>query len=207
MASSGYTAWAVTAGEVPTTAYWNILGYNDASFNSGTGFNDGAIVSRHLASGIQVAPVEQNPYKFSAYLSTNMTIGDGTTTTVIFDTEIYDTSNNYNNTTGKFTAPVNGYYAYNAILYFLGNATVVDYWEARAMLYYNGATQVDFCDFYTYNETRFTNWSAKLNDVIYLNSGDTIQVLEFGDISQNINGAIQGGRSYSRFSAYLMSNT
>lgn len=48
MSSSGYIAWAVTAGEVPTTAYWNILGYNDASFNTGNGFNDGIIIPRHM---------------------------------------------------------------------------------------------------------------------------------------------------------------
>ena len=50
MSQSGYTPWAVTAGEVPTTAYWNILGANDASFNSGTGINDGAIGSRQIAA-------------------------------------------------------------------------------------------------------------------------------------------------------------
>lgn len=50
MASSGYTAWSVTAGEIPTTAYWNLLGSNDASFNTGTGINDNAIVTRHLNS-------------------------------------------------------------------------------------------------------------------------------------------------------------
>lgn len=51
MSQSGYTAWNVTAGEVPTTAYWNILGYNDASFNTGNGFNDGIIIARHFAAG------------------------------------------------------------------------------------------------------------------------------------------------------------
>lgn len=50
MSSSGYTAWNVTAGEVPTTAYWNILGSNDASFNTGNGFNDGIILPRHIST-------------------------------------------------------------------------------------------------------------------------------------------------------------
>jgi hypothetical protein len=48
MASSGYIPWSVTAGEVPTTSYWNILGANDASFNSGNGFNDQIIIPRHI---------------------------------------------------------------------------------------------------------------------------------------------------------------
>jgi microcystin-dependent protein len=44
----GYTAWSVTVGEQPTTAYWNILGSNDASFNTGTGFNNDIILWRHI---------------------------------------------------------------------------------------------------------------------------------------------------------------
>ena len=48
MASSNYASWSVVAGEQPTTAKWNILGTNDSSFNSGLGFNDGIINTRHL---------------------------------------------------------------------------------------------------------------------------------------------------------------
>lgn len=51
MSSSGYTPWAVTAGEIPTTAYWNLLGSNDASFNTGNGFNDGILINRHFSNG------------------------------------------------------------------------------------------------------------------------------------------------------------
>lgn len=52
MSSSIYTPWVVTVGEQPTTAYWNILGSNDASFNTGQGFNDNIITWRHLATDI-----------------------------------------------------------------------------------------------------------------------------------------------------------
>jgi len=52
MASSGYTPWSVTVGEQPTTVYWNLLGSNDASFNTGAGFNDDIIVWRHLSNDI-----------------------------------------------------------------------------------------------------------------------------------------------------------
>ncbi len=34
MSVPGYSAWSVTAGEQPTTSYWNILGSNDAAFNT-----------------------------------------------------------------------------------------------------------------------------------------------------------------------------
>jgi hypothetical protein len=50
MSSSGYTPQSFFAGEVPTTTIWNFLWTNDASFNSGDGFNDGIILTRHLAS-------------------------------------------------------------------------------------------------------------------------------------------------------------
>jgi hypothetical protein len=50
MPSSGYTAISFTAGEQPTTAKWNLVGSNDASFNTGNGFNDGIIIPRHFAS-------------------------------------------------------------------------------------------------------------------------------------------------------------
>ncbi len=51
MPATIYTAWSVTAGEQPTTAYWNILGSNDGSFNTGNGFNDAIIIARHIAAG------------------------------------------------------------------------------------------------------------------------------------------------------------
>lgn len=50
MSSSGYTAITFVANEQPTTAKWNLIGSNDASFNSGNGFEDGIIVNRHLAN-------------------------------------------------------------------------------------------------------------------------------------------------------------
>jgi hypothetical protein len=49
MASSGYTAITFIANEQPTTAKWNLIGSNDASFNNGNGFEDGIIVNRHYA--------------------------------------------------------------------------------------------------------------------------------------------------------------
>lgn len=74
MSSSGYVPWSVTAGEVPTTAYWNLLGSNDASFNTGNGFNDGIIINRHMAnSSVTGNNLSLGFAKFYGNLSSNWT--------------------------------------------------------------------------------------------------------------------------------------
>lgn len=55
-----------------------------------------------------------NPYKFSAVRGTSSALTSGTWTTVDTLTEDFDTSNNFNNTTGVFTAPISGFYQINA---------------------------------------------------------------------------------------------
>lgn len=52
MSATGYSPISFTAGEIPTAAQWNQIGTNDASFNTGNGINDNAIVWRTLASDI-----------------------------------------------------------------------------------------------------------------------------------------------------------
>ena len=51
---------------------------------------------------------------FNAYVSTTITnvTGDNTKYTIIFDTELEDQSSDYNNTTGVFTASVDGQYTF-----------------------------------------------------------------------------------------------
>jgi hypothetical protein len=55
-----------------------------------------------------------NPYKFSAYVSAGSQTG--ATFPVVFQTKILDTGGNYNNSTGVFTAPISGFYQFNAAL-------------------------------------------------------------------------------------------
>lgn len=67
MASSGYQLWNVVAGEQPTTAKWNILGNNDSSFNSGVGFNDAIIATRHMALSKSTDANGWTVYNFGNY--------------------------------------------------------------------------------------------------------------------------------------------
>lgn len=71
-----YTAWSVVFGEQPTAAKWNQLGSNDAGLKDGTSIDDGAILQRHLGSGI---PVKVSSYRTGA-------VATGTTTMPFDDT-------------------------------------------------------------------------------------------------------------------------
>jgi hypothetical protein len=62
---------------------------------------------------IQTSHNSYIPYKFSASRATSQSIPSSASTTIVFDTEQYDTSNNYNNATGVFTAPVAGFYHFD----------------------------------------------------------------------------------------------
>lgn len=49
-----YSADTFVADEVPTTAKWNKLWSNDASFNDGTGIDDDVILERHINAGVLI---------------------------------------------------------------------------------------------------------------------------------------------------------
>ena len=93
-----YAAWSVVFGEQPSAAKWNILGTNDSSFNDSTGIN----LQYNNLSGFS------NPYQFSAYRNAAINTGSNAFAKIIFDTELYDTNNNF--ATGTYTIPVSGFY-------------------------------------------------------------------------------------------------
>lgn len=99
-----YAAWSVSFGEQPSTAKWNILGTNDASFNNGTGIANMALSTTSIS----------NPYKFSVYRSAAKAVTASAETKTEFDAELYDTNNNFDSTTNfRYTAPVSGFYHFD----------------------------------------------------------------------------------------------
>lgn len=79
MPSSGYTAITFVANEQPTTAKWNLIGSNDSSFNTGDGFNDAIIKTRHLGSSsdlkVPAGNLDYNTIRKSIYSGTSGTTG------------------------------------------------------------------------------------------------------------------------------------
>lgn len=109
-----YSADTFVADEQPTTAKWNKLWTNDASFNDGTGIATGAITSAKI-SGLDrsLLTTDSNPYRFRARRTSALTLGSSSFQKITFNTEDYDTNANYDNATNyRYTAPVTGYYAF-----------------------------------------------------------------------------------------------
>lgn len=78
----GYTAGSFTAGQQPTTAQWNVLWSNDASFNDGTGIANGAITASKLATGATTASVATNENTTSTSYTDLATATDTVTVTI-----------------------------------------------------------------------------------------------------------------------------
>ena len=58
-------------------------------------------------------PLQPAFFAYNSTLRTNVT-GDGTSYTIVFNTDLLDQNADYNNTTGVFTAPVTGFYKFFA---------------------------------------------------------------------------------------------
>lgn len=94
--------------------------------------SDSSITTAKVAAGLATTKLA-DPYKFSVYRNAALTITT-TATSLGCDTSVFDTSNNYNVATGRFTAPAAGFY------FFKGNASVanVGSQDSYIMLYKNG---------------------------------------------------------------------
>lgn len=129
-----YSADTFVADEQPTTAKWNKLWSNDASFNDGTGIGDNTILARHMADN------SVNPYTDIVFdgcilrKSADQTIGTGSITAVTWDTEDADTQSYHSTSsnTDRITVPKAGNYLFTYHAAFAANTTGQRYfWLAK----------------------------------------------------------------------------
>jgi len=86
--------------------------------------DNAAVLANNVVTSSKIASLAvnttaiSNPYKFSAYRAAAHT--PGLLGVIQFDTELFDTNNNFDVTTnkGRYTAPVAGFYQFNANLLF-----------------------------------------------------------------------------------------
>jgi C1q domain-containing protein len=81
------------------------------------------------------ATYSYNPYKFSVYRNASANTGSSGNALVTFDTVEYDTGSNYSVSTGKFTAPIAGFYHFSSLI----TATAASTQTFGTYLYKNGA--------------------------------------------------------------------
>lgn len=105
----------------------NIITSADSGTVTGTMLASATVTQSNLASN-----VAGNGPAFAAYLASNQSVTSATATKVVFDTEYYDTNNNF--ASGTFTPTVAGYYQISASVY---AATIVT--RAAIRIYKNGS--------------------------------------------------------------------
>lgn len=153
----------------------------------------------------KITPIEiTNPYKFSAYRSTNVATTDFNGYTIIFNTELFDTNNNYDNTTGEYTVPVTGYYQINVNARIEGSIGTAWLWDAYIDLYIDNVT-TESSRIYVYDQGQLTYANLKISNLFYLTAGQKVKIDAFGDTNSGGDWTLTGGRNNSSFSGYLVS--
>lgn len=162
---------------------------------------DSAVTVAKIADNAVTADKIYNPYIFRAYRSTNQGTSAGWNT-IICQTEEYDLASAYDAGSGTFTAPITGYYHFDA------NITVGSAWaDVLISFYKNGAEYSRGNRFKSSGGTAATNFAAPVNlhhsDQIYLTAGQYVQLKYFGDDVDQVT----GGTTYNTyFSGFLVTN-
>ena len=122
---------------------------------------------------------------FQAYRTTNQTIAGGnTSTTIIFDTAIDNVGGAYNTSTGVFTAPATGYYAFASTVFFNNLTTPAGL--SQVILAYNGSVQsLRLEQFGLVPATTGAALICTASWSMPMTAGDTIQMQPFADGTGN----------------------
>ena len=131
-----------------------------------------------LGSGV-TQTIAVNTPAFEAYLSSNQTFSDASYTKVNFNTEIYDTNSDYDNSSNyRFTPTVAGkYLVYSTLVMFAGGST-----EARLAIYKNGSIYKQ-CDADYDNGTEATNVISTSTAIDFNGSSDYVEIYGYLDIT------------------------
>jgi hypothetical protein len=140
--------------------------------------------------------VAGNGPAFSAYIGTTQSITTSVWTKAQFNTESFDTNNNYDTTNYRFTPTVAGYYLVNYTLAFISGAATGLYAgiykngvRTRYVVAYSGANYLD-------------DWNISGSNLIYMNG--TTDYIECWGLQVSGSPAFSGGVDISWFEAVLV---
>ncbi len=144
------------------------------------------------------------PVAFSVYQNTTVNVPSNTMTTIPFDNKKYDLNNNFNTTTGEFTAPVSGIYHFDATIIFTISAA-----SNGSHLIYLTSSSINAITMHRYDIlAAYKSGTSTINTDVKLDAGQKVQIKanQTSSIS-NLTVAVTGGGSNDvtcRFSGHLV---
>lgn len=131
--------------------------------------------------------------KFRTHLTTASNTGNAAFAKINFNVELYDTGSDYDNATNyRFTAPVTGYYHFDARTRLMATATV-----GIISLYKNGVEFIDGSDL----RVSMSLMALSVSSDTFLTAGDYIEVFVYGNAAI----AIDNSNQMTYFSGHLFS--
>lgn len=143
---------------------------------------------------LQAAGPFYNPYKFSVYRAAAANTGNNAAAKITFDTETFDTNNNFGS--GTFTAPVNGFYHFNARF-----SVATSHTRIIIMLYVNGGNRNNGGDIHS---AAITNGGVNISVMTQLAAGDTVEIYAYGNATLALEVGV-GATANTYFNGYLVS--
>ena len=138
------------------------------------------------------------PY-FEAYIASNQTMSDNTTTKLNFDTETYDSGGMYDTTNKRFLPTVAGrYFIYFQVTY--DKQAVDQFHNCHTYIKVNGSThKTYYCDFYD-NYTPYALVVSGHTIMDFNGSSDYVEI--FGNFNVTSGTGVVNNASFSTFGAY-----
>ena len=175
-----------TAAQQPGSPTNGMIRYNTTS-NVLEGYINGAWTTIGSATPVS-GPT------FSVYLASNQSITTNTLTKVALDTEEWDTNNNFNTSTNRFTPTQAGYYQINGCIYLAGTANTQG--NASVSVYKNG-TSYKQGQSTTTTAADGTGFTFVVSTLVYMN-GSTDYV-ELWGLNQQTGPVFGGGQGLTYF--------
>lgn len=157
---------------------------------------NGSVTQAKLAAG-----VAGNGPAFSAFNSVNQTVNHNTVTKVSFNTEEFDTNNNFASST--FTPTVAGYYQINIKVPFAGTASRNYYFSS--LLYKNGSN-ISVANASIFALGSAGEFSIEQSKLVYMNgTTDYLEVYVYHvDYTTSASVSVLGNSTYASFSGTLV---
>ena len=153
-----------------------------------------------MTNAVTLATLGNGP-AFNAYLSNNQSVNQNTNTKVLFDTERFDTNNNFDTSTSRFTPTVAGYYQVNLNIFhdYTGSYAAG---SIKANIYKNGSNYI-FAQL-SNATSGYAYGCYSLTALIYMN-GSTDYLEAYGTNPNPTGSAVfDGGATVTNFSACLV---